>query len=227
MPGARPPRSVGDGDLVDRAVDDPPRPDPRLAGHRVGLVVAERDQDVQRIRVNAQPDVGRRRGPPGSGRASGRSPRRPRRRRRSRSSAGAGRRGRSRSGTARPPCSGSARSGAPRRRRPPGRSPTIRPHASFGYSARAWSIDRVADAAGRRPPGPGARMRRRRSPPVDAALERLVHLVEVRRERAGREVLPAAVGQQRDDRAGRHRLAPREPRRRGPPRTTARRRSPP
>src|SRR5262245_8487061 len=50
---------------------------------------------------------------------------------------------------------------------------------------------------------PGIRFRkggrRRPSPPVDAALERLLHLVEVHREGAGGQVLPAAVGQQGDD----------------------------
>ena len=111
--------------------------------------------------------------------------------RRSRSS------GRSRSG------SGEAalfRVGSKRSAAPPsaaGASPTIRPQASFGYSARAWATIASRIAAGK------AIGRRVRSPPVDAALEGVLHLVEVRRERAGREVLPAAVGEQRDDRAGR------------------------
>src|SRR5581483_8116861 len=42
------------------------------------------------------------------------------------------------------------------------------------------------------------------SPPADPALEVLLHLVEIAGERARREVLPAAVGQEGDDRAGFH-----------------------
>ena len=64
------------------------------------------------------------------------------------------------------------------------------------------------------------------SPPVDAALEVGLHLVEFARERPGRQVLPAAIGQQHHDRAGVHLLRRRAPPRRGPPRTTVRRRSP-
>src|SRR5215204_1317761 len=59
--GVRPSCSVGDRDLVDGAVDDPPGADRRLAGPWVGLVLAERDQDIERVRVLCRPDVGRRR----------------------------------------------------------------------------------------------------------------------------------------------------------------------
>ena len=52
-------------DLVHRAVDDPPRPDARRAGRRVRLVVAERDQQVQRVGVEGEPDVRRRGHAPG------------------------------------------------------------------------------------------------------------------------------------------------------------------
>ena len=62
--------------------------------------------------------------------------------------------------------------------------------------------DRLADRGGqRRRRRPGMVSHRRGSPPVDAAFEGVFHVVEVGRERAGREVLPAAVGEQRDDRA--------------------------
>ena len=75
-------------------------------GGRVRLVIAERHEEVQGLRVEREADVGRRRARPACGCASGRSPRTPRRHRRSRSSGGAGPRDGSRSDTARPPCCG-------------------------------------------------------------------------------------------------------------------------
>ena len=83
--------------------------------------------------------------------------------------------------------------GRRRGRRRSGRTPRSGIRPGRGRRSRRGSPP-AATAAG---PGPAVS----RSPPVDAALERLLHLVEVRRERAGREVLPAAVGEQRDDRA--------------------------
>ena len=151
-------------------------------------------------------------GRPAWGRASGRSPRRPRRRRRSRWSAGTGRRGGSRSGTATPRRCGPARSAG---RWPPsaaGRRPRSARRPRSGTRRRArWSIDALEPGWSAAVPGSAAADARRRagSPPVDAALERLLHLVEVGRERAGRQVLPAAVGQQRDDRARRSSASPR------------------
>src|SRR4029079_1093033 len=45
-------------DLEHLAVDDPPRPKARLAPP-TPLVVAERHEEVQRVRVEGEPDVGR------------------------------------------------------------------------------------------------------------------------------------------------------------------------
>ena len=105
-----PPTSSSTGRIV--AVDDPERTEGRL-------VVGQRHEDVQRVRVEREADIGRAREGGASGRASGRSPRRPRRRRRSRSSGGAGRPGGSRSGRARRPGCGVGSKRRASRRRPP------------------------------------------------------------------------------------------------------------
>ena len=47
--------------LVDRAVQDPPGPDAAGPGRRIRLVVAERHEQVQRVGVEREPDVRRRR----------------------------------------------------------------------------------------------------------------------------------------------------------------------
>ena len=54
-------------DLGDLAVDDPPGAKARLAGRRVRLVVVERDEHVQRVGVEREADVRRRRHAPACG----------------------------------------------------------------------------------------------------------------------------------------------------------------
>ena len=185
-----------EGHLVNDTVDDPPGTDTR----------AWRSTVPPRLRRATRAGTGRRgsrrarcrcrMARPACGCGSGRCPRTPRRRRRWRRSAGTGRRDGSRSGSATRPRCASARSGAGLPPSPADRSPMIRPHASLGDSDLAWSMRAWTMVAGSaRSRDPGARP----SPPVDAALERVLHLVERGRERAGREVLPTAVGQQRDD----------------------------
>ena len=79
-------------------------------------------------------------------------------------------------------------------------SPTVAHRSGRVGSTMASIRRRRAPPDRRAPPLPSSPAR---SPPADAALERVLHLVEVAGERAGRQVLPAAVGQQRDDRAAR------------------------
>ena len=170
-----------------------------VAGIR--LVVAERDEQVQRVRVEREPDVGRRRDAPACGCASGRSPRRPRRRRRSRSSGGAGRRGRSRSGSGEAALlRGRPRSGGPA-------PPSAAGRVADDQAARLVRVlgpgvrdDRRADRrrAATADAGPGWRRGHHQLTPPSSASS---ISSRSRRERAGREVLPAAVGEQRHDRA--------------------------
>ncbi len=49
----------GDAHLVDCAIDDPPGAQAGCAGRRVCFGVAQRDQDVERVRVEGEADVGR------------------------------------------------------------------------------------------------------------------------------------------------------------------------
>ena len=198
----------------------------RRAG--LGLVLGERHEDVQRVRAERRARRRSATGRPATARASGRSPRTPRPRRRSRSRAGASSGRRSRSGTARRRRCGSA---AYRSASPPsathGRSRSTIPHASFGYSARAWATIASAHGRGMRAvDGPGWAARVLASPPAHPALEVVLHLVE----RRGRTCRPRGTSSRR--RGGARRscrrpsAAPRAPPRPAPPRTTARRRSP-
>ena len=123
----------------------------------------------------------------------------PEQRRRGGSSSGTARRlrcGRPRSGAAEPPSAASA-------------VPAMIPHASFGYSARAWATIASAIARGRRARR-RPRMRAMPSPRITTSCtppSRSSSISsEVALERARREVLPAAVGEQRDDRPAVHPL---------------------